>query len=148
LQIPIAKDVCESLGYASNNRTTIFSNVPEEWKGSKLIATHGGIQQMQVLTEKGLYFFLGRSDKKKYLFLTQYDTPYMTSDDIGRYYWEPCLKALGIRKRTVYHMRHTFACMMLNNNMPPNWIAKRMLGHKNTNLLFKTYGNYWSGQTP
>jgi integrase len=86
--------------------------------------------------------------KSEYLFLSQYNTPYMTSDDLSRYYWQPCLKALGIRFRTVYHMRHTFACVMLNNNMPPNWIAKRMLGHKNTSLLFKTYGNYWSGQKP
>jgi integrase len=58
-------------------------------------------------------------------------------------YYKDCLKALGIRFRTLYHMRHTFACLMLNANMPPNWIAKVMLGHKNTKLLFEVYGNYW-----
>jgi prophage antirepressor-like protein len=35
----------------------------EEWKGSNPIATPGGNQNMLCLSEPGLYFFLGRSDK-------------------------------------------------------------------------------------
>ena len=58
-----AKDVAEALGYASNNITQIISHVPNEWKGSNRIATPSGSQEMQCLSEQGLYFFLGRSDK-------------------------------------------------------------------------------------
>ncbi|MDR0453914.1 MAG: site-specific integrase [Deferribacteraceae bacterium] len=97
-------------------------------------------QLMPYLKDHRQYTFV----KSEYLFLTQYDTPYMTGDDLSRYYWDPCLKALGIRYRNIYHMRHTFACMMLNNNKPINWIAMRMLGHKNSSLLLKIYGAYWS----
>jgi prophage antirepressor-like protein len=59
----VAKDVAEALGYSSTNMTQVFSHVPDEWKGSNPIATPGGNQDMICLSEQGLYFFLGRSDK-------------------------------------------------------------------------------------
>lgn len=63
----VAKDVAQALEYSSTNMTTIFSAVPEEWKGSKPIATLGGNQKLLMISEQGLYFFLGRSDKPKAL---------------------------------------------------------------------------------
>jgi len=57
----VAKDVAEALGYTW--QANIISHVPEEWKGVKRINTPGGAQHMATLTEQGLYFFLGRSDK-------------------------------------------------------------------------------------
>ena len=63
----VAKDVAQSLEYSSTNMTTIFSTVPEEWNGSKPIATLGGNQKLLMISEQGLYFFLGRSDKPKAL---------------------------------------------------------------------------------
>lgn len=59
----VAKDVAKALEYTSTNMTTIFQAVPDEWKGSNRIATLGGEQDVLVVTEQGLYFFLGRSDK-------------------------------------------------------------------------------------
>ena len=53
--------VAKALGYASTNMTTIFQAVPEEWKGSNRITTLGGEQEMLIISEQGLYFFLGRS---------------------------------------------------------------------------------------
>ena len=63
----VAKDVAVALGYTSTNMTQVFSHVPDTWKGSKPIATLGGEQEMLVLYEQGLYFFLARSDKPKAL---------------------------------------------------------------------------------
>ncbi|MCM1128991.1 MAG: hypothetical protein NC211_03800 [Alistipes senegalensis] len=63
----VAKDIARALGYSSTNMTTIFQAVPDEWKGSKEIATPGGTQEMLIVSEPGLYFFLGRSDKPKAL---------------------------------------------------------------------------------
>jgi hypothetical protein len=45
----------------------LFGNVPAQWKGHKRIMTPGGEQEMLCLTEQGVYFFLGRSDKPKAL---------------------------------------------------------------------------------
>jgi prophage antirepressor-like protein len=57
----VAKDVAEALGYTWQPNLT--SAIPEDWKGIKPINTPGGIQDMIVITEQGLYFFLNRSDK-------------------------------------------------------------------------------------
>ena len=62
----VARDVAEALEY-SYWQPNIVGNVPEMWKGIKRINTPGGEQDMICLTEQGLYFFLGRSDKKKAL---------------------------------------------------------------------------------
>lgn len=62
----VAKDVAESLGYEWNGAARI-AHVPEEWKGITSVVTPRGKQEMSVLTEQGLYFFLGRSDKPKAL---------------------------------------------------------------------------------
>lgn len=61
----VAKDVCLALDYQWHHN--LLSHVPDEWKGSNPIPTLGGTQEMLTLTEQGLYFFLGRSDKSKAL---------------------------------------------------------------------------------
>jgi anti-repressor protein len=58
----VAKDVAEALGYVWNGTARIF-HVPEEWRGVTSVVTPWGEQEMAVLSEQGLYFFLGRSDK-------------------------------------------------------------------------------------
>lgn len=58
----VAKDVVEALGYTWNGNAAI-RHVPEEWRGVRSVLTPSAAQQMAVVTEQGLYFFLGRSDK-------------------------------------------------------------------------------------
>ncbi|MBF8727660.1 Bro-N domain-containing protein [Pseudomonas putida] len=58
----VAKDVAEQLGYAWNG-TSRIEHVPDLWRGVTSVVTPSGNQQMAVLSEQGLYFFLGRSDK-------------------------------------------------------------------------------------
>lgn len=58
----VAKDVCEALGYQWNGAPRI-AHVPEEWRGVTSVVTPSGAQEMLTLSEHGLYFFLGRSDK-------------------------------------------------------------------------------------
>lgn len=57
----VAMDVAETLGYSW--QSNVIAHVPSDWKGVRPINTPGGKQQMTVLTEQGLYFFLARSDK-------------------------------------------------------------------------------------
>ena len=59
-----AKDVLSSLGYADGyNPSRAIEHVPEEWRGVHPMHTLGGTQEILCLSEQGLYFFLGRSDK-------------------------------------------------------------------------------------
>lgn len=66
----VAKDVCLILDYSESSISqlaNLLRHVPEEWKGIKRINTLGGNQEMLCLSEQGLYFFLGRSDKPRAL---------------------------------------------------------------------------------
>ena len=58
----VAKDVAEALGYVWEGTKSI-KHVPEEWRGVYSVYTPSGNQNMAILSEQGLYFFLGRSDK-------------------------------------------------------------------------------------
>ena len=63
----VAKDVALALGYTWKGISTV-SHIPEEWRRVYSVQTlRGDDQNMQVITEQGLYFFLGRSDKPKAL---------------------------------------------------------------------------------
>ncbi len=57
----VAKDLAEVLGYKWN--PYLLNHIPEQWKDTKPIVTPGGPQEMITLSEQGMYFFLGRSDK-------------------------------------------------------------------------------------
>ena len=64
----VAKDIAQALEYnLDGGMKKYFTHVPEIWKGGKRISTPGGEQEMLCLKEQGVYFFLGRSDKKKAL---------------------------------------------------------------------------------
>ena len=78
----VARDVCECLELTNTSQTLSYldadekgittndtpgGHVPDEWKGRNWIMTPGGEQEMLIISEQGLYFFLGRSDKPKAL---------------------------------------------------------------------------------
>lgn len=64
----VGKDVLDALEYAEGyNPSRAFDVVPADWKGVQPMHTPGGEQEMLCITEQGLYFFLGRSDKPKAL---------------------------------------------------------------------------------
>lgn len=60
----VAKDVLRALEYADDyNPSRAMQAIPDEWKGVQRMHTLGGEQEMLTISEPGLYFFLGRSDK-------------------------------------------------------------------------------------
>ena len=72
----VAKDVAQALEYSeatiNNALGALFQSVPNIWADKKriLVRSENGVEQereMLCLSEQGMYFFLGRSDKKKAL---------------------------------------------------------------------------------
>ena len=70
----VAKDIMHALEYSdSSTPAQVMQSVPECWKGIKRIDSTSGkptarlFQDVLCLTEQGVYFFLGRSDKPKAL---------------------------------------------------------------------------------
>lgn len=58
-------------------------------------------------------------------------------------YWRPTLTRLGIRYRSPYQTRHTYATMMLMAGMTPAFCATQ-LGHS-TEMFFRTYSKWIHG---
>ena len=57
------------------------------------------------------------------------------------HYWQPALRALGIRSRRPYQTRHTYATTALMAGVNPAYISRQM-GHKSAKMLFDTYSKW------
>ncbi|MBF0138495.1 MAG: hypothetical protein HQL65_19875 [Magnetococcales bacterium] len=64
----VAKDIAEALGHDWTDTKTI-EHVPVEWRGIGSVPTPFANQNMAILSEPGMWFFLGRSDKPKAMLL-------------------------------------------------------------------------------
>lgn len=58
-------------------------------------------------------------------------------------WWRPCLKRLGIRYRSPYETRHTYATMMLMAGMSPAFCARQM-GHS-VEMFHRRYAKWIDG---
>lgn len=59
----VLKDVCDALGHT--NSRMVFKRLDDDEKGVTQIYTLGGVQEMQVVNEPGLYNVILRSDSEK-----------------------------------------------------------------------------------
>jgi len=64
-------------------------------------------------------------------------------DDIAIYHncWQPAVKNSGVKFRTQYNTRHTYASTMLTENKPIAWVAKQ-LGHSDIGMTLSTYARW------
>lgn len=51
------------------------------------------------------------------------------------------LEELNLQRRTLHTARHTFASMMLNNNIDPMWVSAT-LGHENVKITLEIYAHF------
>jgi len=78
----------------------------------------------------------------EYLFVTQYNKPYKTTNVFQEQFWKPSLIELGIDYRRPYNCRHTYATNMLYNNLVTPVQLAQLLGHANTQMVYDVYVNY------
>ena len=60
--------------------------------------------------------------------------------------WYPTLAKAGLRRRTMYETRHTFASNALAAGEAPSWVSA-MLGHTSPEILFKVYARFIPNKT-
>lgn len=73
----------------------------------------------------------------------RYGTGWIDERAFRRSFWEPTLKALGLRYRRPYQLRHTYATAMLMAGMTPAFCAKQ-LGHS-VEMFLTTYSRWIDG---
>lgn len=80
---------------------------------------------------------MGRSD---YVFLNQSGRP-LLPNSINYHIWKPALKSAGLKPRSLYQTRHTFATLMLDAGELPGWVQK-MMGHASLKMILERYYSY------
>jgi len=84
--------------------------------------------------------WLGRDPDVPWVFPTRNGAP-IDGHNFTNRIWYPLLRYLELDKRRPYQTRHTAATLMLASGENPEWIA-RMLGHSNTDMLFRVYSRF------
>ena len=80
-------------------------------------------------------------DKNEYVFLNKKGEHYYDIKNIRDSHWKKTLKACELDYRPIYHTRHTFATVMLENNEDILWVSN-MLGHSNASMTLSKYAKY------
>jgi len=75
-----------------------------------------------------------------YVFTNSHGNP-LEVNNLRNKVWYPALEKAGLRRRTMYQTRHTFASLMLAAGEDPVWVA-RMLGHSTLAMLFRNYAKW------
>lgn len=70
--------------------------------------------------------------------------PYSEERPLRRAYWNPSLKALGMRERNFYQTRHTYATLNLMAGANPMWVAKQ-LGNATMQMVLTIYSKWIDG---
>lgn len=78
--------------------------------------------------------------KNSFVFLNKRDEYYGSNTHFYERF-QKILENLGLEQRSLHNTRHTFASMMLNNNIEPLWVSNT-LGHENLNITLSIYTHY------
>lgn len=85
------------------------------------------------------YKITGKSNS--YVFLNQHNEHFYDIKRIRDTHWKKVLKECGYKYRPIYHTRHTFATMMLENGEDILWVSN-MLGHVDSTMTLSKYARY------
>jgi integrase len=80
---------------------------------------------------------MGRSE---YVFLNYYARP-LLPNSVSYRIWKPALKKAGLKPRSLYQTRHTFATLMLDAGELPGWVQK-MMGHASMKMILERYYSF------
>ncbi len=117
---------------------SIRMGVESSPKTSNSIRTIDLLDQLVPYLKKQFY---RTGDKNSYVFLTQNDTHIFDAKNIRDFDWTRLLKKLDFSYRPLYHMRHSFATMMIENGEDILWVSY-MLGHKSSKTTLDRYAKF------
>lgn len=104
--------------------------------------TTSGIREIDLLppVREALLAQIESQGGKTYLFSHTRGNPFRSSADF-RDIWASVLKKAGLKYRTFYTTRHSFASIMLSEGEEAMWVSKT-LGHENLNITLEFYAKF------
>lgn len=106
-------------------------------------ALTGHLEESEIIQHFREY---GSSEQQKHRFVF---LPGLRQKAPGKYFssqsisdrWDAAVKKAGIRRRTPYQTRHTFACWALSAGANPSFIASQ-LGHEDAQMVYRVYSSW------
>ena len=98
--------------------------------------TKGSVRDIDMLPPVEHILRVQKADSPQdgeYVFTNQKGNP-IDPTNLRNRIWYPTLEKAGVRFRSMYQTRHTFATLMLGSGENPEWVAK-MLGHTTIRML-------------
>ncbi len=80
-------------------------------------------------------------ESNSYVFLNNQGENFYDIKRIRNTHWTKVLKDCGLEYRPIYHTRHTFATIMLENGEDILWVSN-MLGHTDSTMTLSRYAKY------
>jgi integrase len=80
-------------------------------------------------------------EQESYVFLNKNGESFYDIKRIRITHWSRVLKECGLKYRPIYHTRHTFATIMLENGEDILWVSN-MLGHTDSTMTLSRYARY------
>lgn len=80
-------------------------------------------------------------DSNTFVFLNDEQRHYFDAKNIRSGLWKKVLRNANVKYRTVYHTRHTFCSINLQNGEDIIWVS-RVLGHKNPRITLERYTKF------
>lgn len=78
-----------------------------------------------------------RKGTSPYVFVNKNGNP-LKPNSINFHIWQPALKKAGLKPRSLYQTRHTFATLMLDGGDLPGWVQS-MMGHESLKMILERY---------
>jgi integrase len=128
-------DVCDDELYIRRTRDFNKDTVPK---------TESSIRTLPMFKHVKVFFEAQRqiTGELEYVFTRPNGKAWSDTQWIAQSHWYPLIDKLGLKKRRLYEMRHTFATNMLNSGQFKVTEISRMLGHTTTEYLFNVYSAY------
>ncbi len=106
----------------------------------KTLSSYRDVDMLDPLFEALRQYRSTQPQDATHVFTNKHGNP-LGVDNLRNKVWYPALEKAGLRRRTMYQTRHTFASLMLSHGEDPLWIA-RMLGHSTLQMVFQHYGTF------
>jgi len=82
-----------------------------------------------------------KPNKEGYIFTTKGNTHYNDCSYITRRHFKPLLERIGVKYRTLYSLRHTYATLSIQGGQSVSYVSKQ-LGHSDTRTTLEYYTKY------
>jgi len=87
------------------------------------------------------YVFMTPPNQEGYIFTNKNHTHYRDCSSINRRHFKPLLERIGVKYKTLYSLRHTYATLSIQGGQSITYVSKQ-LGHADTRTTLEYYMKY------